>query len=67
MNRNVFIKHLIKHNCILVREGRNHSIYKNADNQEQSSVGQHKELSNLLCKKIYKQLGIPDILEQNKK
>ena len=61
MKRNDFIKHLKKHNCILMREGGNHSIFKNLSNQKQSVVGRHRELSNLLCKKICKQLEIPEI------
>lgn len=61
MKRNVFIKHLKKHHCILLREGGNHSIHKNKFNQKQSAVGRHRELSNLLCKKICKQLEIPEI------
>ncbi|MDE0470746.1 MAG: type II toxin-antitoxin system HicA family toxin [Ekhidna sp.] len=61
MKRNEFIKYLKKHNCILMREGGNHSIYKNLTNQKQSAVGRHQELSNLLCKKICKQLEIPPL------
>ena len=61
MKRNDFIKHLKKHNCILMREGGNQSIYKNLSNEKQSAVGRHRELSNLLCKKICKQLGIPEM------
>jgi len=64
MKRNDFIKHLKKHNCFLLREGSNHSIYKNLTNQRQSSVGRHKELSNLLCKKICRQLGISEIKQK---
>ncbi len=47
MKRNDFVKHLKKHNCILIREGANHSIYKNLSNQKQSAVGRHRELPNL--------------------
>ncbi len=61
MKRNDFVKHLKKHNCILIREGGNHSIFKNLSNQKQSVVGRHRELSNLLCKKICKQLEIPEM------
>ncbi|MGB0880097.1 MAG: type II toxin-antitoxin system HicA family toxin [Polaribacter sp.] len=61
MKRRDLVKHLNKHHCILVREGGNHSIFKNVKNQKQSAVGRHRELSNLLCKKICKQLGIPEV------
>lgn len=61
MKRNQFVKHLKKHGCELLREGGNHSIYVNPHNKRQSAVGRHSELSDLLCKKICKQLGIDSI------
>ncbi len=61
MKRQKLIKHLIKHNCFLLREGANHTIYQNPKNKEQTSVGRHNELSELLCNKVCKQLGIPPV------
>jgi len=61
MKRREFLKHLASHNCTLVREGANHSIFINPNNKKQVTVGRHQELSNLLCKKICKQLDIPYI------
>ncbi|MFZ4772079.1 MAG: type II toxin-antitoxin system HicA family toxin [Ferruginibacter sp.] len=61
MKRSEFLKHLSFHNCILLREGANHSIYVNPITRKQSTVGRHQELSNLLCKKICKQLDIPSV------
>ena len=61
MKRQQFLKHLQKHNCILLREGANHSIYMNQKNQKQSSVSRQRELSNLMCNKICKQLEIPSV------
>jgi len=43
MKRTEFLKHLKKHGCELVREGANHSIYKNKINGNFSSVGRHPE------------------------
>jgi len=51
MKRQQFIKHLEKYNCLLLREGANHSIYQNPLNKKQSAVGRHRELSDLLCNK----------------
>ena len=45
-------KHLIKHNCFLLREGANHSIYQNPKNKEQTTVGRHNELSELFMSNI---------------
>jgi mRNA interferase HicA len=61
MKRNKLIKHLENHGCFLLREGANHSIYMNPDNKKQSAVGRHRELSDLLCNRICKQLGILEI------
>lgn len=61
MKRNDLIKHLRAYGCELLREGNNHSIYRNKLTGKQSAVGRHQELDNLLCKKICKQLEIPSI------
>ncbi|MEI6435065.1 MAG: type II toxin-antitoxin system HicA family toxin [Bacteroidota bacterium] len=61
MKRGNFLKHLNTNGCTLLREGAKHTIYLNPENQKQSTVGRHQELSNLLCKKICKQLDIPSI------
>ena len=51
-------KHLKDNNCYLYREGGNHAIWKNRNNNKLSSVPRHGELSNILCKIICKQLEI---------
>ena len=61
MKRSDLLKHLKANHCELLREGNNHSIYKNKITGKQSVVGRHQELDNLLCKKICKQLEIPFI------
>ncbi len=52
MKRQKLTKHLIKHNCFLLREGANHSIYQNPKNKEQTTVGRHNELSELFMSNI---------------
>jgi mRNA interferase HicA len=39
-----FIKFLNLHNCPLLREGANHSVFKNQTNNKISSVPRHKEV-----------------------
>ncbi|MCX6279525.1 MAG: addiction module toxin, HicA family [Bacteroidetes bacterium] len=51
MKRGDFLKHLNTNGCTLLREVAKHTIYLNPENQKQSTVGRHQELSNLLCKK----------------
>ncbi len=61
MKRTAFEKHLKKHNCQKIREGSNHSVWANKFSENQSSVARHNELSNIICKEICKQLGIPSL------
>jgi mRNA interferase HicA len=61
MNRTYFLKHLKKYDCVFLREGAKHSVFLNVKNNKQSTVPRHSELSDLLCKKICKQLDIPEI------
>jgi len=47
-----FIKFLNLHNCLLLRGGSNHSVFKNQKNNKISSVPRHKEVKNNLVRKI---------------
>jgi len=38
-----------------------HTIFYNPANGHQAPIGRHQELKNILCKKVCKQLGIPEI------
>jgi predicted RNA binding protein YcfA (HicA-like mRNA interferase family) len=58
MKQSNFIKHLQKQNCLLIREGGNHSIYQNQINKKITSVPRHKEIKNFLIRKICKDLEI---------
>jgi len=59
MNRRAFIKHLRANNCLLYREGANHSIYINDDNGRMSTVPRHREIKRNIARKICKDLDIP--------
>ena len=59
MKQSNFIKYLQKQNCLLIREGGNHSIYQNQVNKKITSVPRHKEIKNILVRKICKDLEIP--------
>ncbi len=58
MKQTDFEKHLKTSSCILVREGGNHSIWMNTINNKKTSVPRHKEIDNMLCLAICKQLNI---------
>ena len=58
MKRIDFIKHITRQGCIFVREGSKHSVYFNPIFNKSSTVPRHKEIDNLLVKKISGDLGI---------
>lgn len=59
MKRTAFVRHLEAHGCHLVREGGNHSVYRNAANGRQSTVPRHREIKDALVRKICRDLEIP--------
>ena len=59
MKRQVLIKFLQQNNCVLVREGGRHSIYKNMGNGNFTSIPRHPDIQEMTVKSICKQLGIP--------
>ena len=59
MKRNTLIKYLRENNCLLLREGANHTIFYNTKNNKTSSVPRHNEIINKLIYKICKDLTIP--------
>lgn len=64
MKRKKLIKYLENNNCILSREGSKHSLFKNQDNGKMSTVPRHPDIKENLCRKICKDLMIPDILKK---
>ena len=52
------LQHLAAHNCVLLREGANHSIYINLSNDQQTAVPRHREVGDNTGRAICKQLGI---------
>jgi|APIni6443716594_1056825.scaffolds.fasta_scaffold2815463_2 mRNA interferase HicA len=58
MKRLDFERHLNQNSCKLLREGGNHSVWTNTNNDMHAAVPRHKEIDNRLCKNICKQLGI---------
>lgn len=63
MKRRALLKHLRRHGCELLREGKQHSVYFNPTNRRTSSVPRHAEIANKLARKICKDLGIPPIAQ----
>lgn len=63
MKRNRLLKYLAKNQCTLIREGGNHSLFKNQANGKIATVPRHPDIKENLCRKICKDLGLPDILK----
>jgi predicted RNA binding protein YcfA (HicA-like mRNA interferase family) len=59
MKRNLLIKHLSEENCVLYREGSNHSMFRNTENGKKTAVPRHSNIDEYLAFDICKQLGIP--------
>jgi mRNA interferase HicA len=58
MKRRQFLAHLRKQGCQRIREGKKHSWWGNPETGARSAVPRHVELSDLLCRKICKDLSI---------
>ena len=61
MKRRTLIRHLRRHGCLLIREGRKHAIWGNPVMHTKTAVPRHSEIDNQLAIEICKQLGIPTL------
>jgi len=59
MRRQELLKHLRAKGCHLFREGSRHSWWHNPELNKRSAIPRHKEISDVLAKKICKDLGVP--------
>jgi predicted RNA binding protein YcfA (HicA-like mRNA interferase family) len=53
------VRHLEQHGCEKLREGGNHTVYVNRRTRKVTAVPRHRELNDLICKKICKDLEVP--------
>lgn len=60
MKRKDLIRHLESHGCELLREGGNHTIYVNRLVQRSSAIPRHREVNDLLVRKICRDLQISE-------
>jgi mRNA interferase HicA len=59
MKRKEFLLHLRRHGCYLKREGGSHSLYVNPQNGKMEAIPRHREIDNLLVRKICRNLELP--------
>ena len=60
MKRQELIRHLRRHGCELLREGGSHSVYVNRAVLKTSTVPRHREVNELLARKICRDLQVPE-------
>jgi predicted RNA binding protein YcfA (HicA-like mRNA interferase family) len=53
------LRHLEQHGCELLREGGSHTLYVNPSSGKVSTVPRHREINELLARKICRDLGVP--------
>ncbi len=58
MKRLDLIRHLEDQGCEFLREGSKHTVYVNRQTQKTSTVPRHREINDLLTRKICKDLQI---------
>jgi len=51
-------RHLRKHDCFVLRDRGDHTVYQNKVNGKTAPVPRHAEIDNVLARIICKQLGI---------
>jgi mRNA interferase HicA len=60
MKRGDLLRHLQRCGCVLVREGARHSWWGNPERNRRTSVPRHAEISDLLARKICRDLLVPE-------
>jgi predicted RNA binding protein YcfA (HicA-like mRNA interferase family) len=60
MKRRDLIRHLEQHGRVLHCEGAKHSVYVNRPQGKSSTVPRHREINDLLARKICRDLDIPE-------
>jgi mRNA interferase HicA len=59
VKRTDLIRHLEANGCAFVREGGNHTVYRNPAQGKYSTVPRHREIKEGLVRKICRDLDIP--------
>ena len=54
MKRRDLIRHLDRHDCKLLREGGEHSIWENSVNKRRTSIPRHREIAKFTAIRICK-------------
>ena len=60
MRRRDLLRHLARHGCEMLREGRRHTVYVNRQARTVSTIPRHREIKEVLVKEICQDLEIPE-------
>ncbi len=58
MKRRDLLRYLEQHGCECLREGGSHTIYVNRQEQKVSTIPRHREIDEMLARKICEDLGV---------
>ena len=58
MKRADLFRHLRRCGCRQVREGKRHSWWRNADGDHRAAIPRHREINDLLVRKICRELRV---------
>ncbi|MDQ1266086.1 MAG: hypothetical protein QG635_1238 [Bacteroidota bacterium] len=61
MKRKDLIRYLLRHGCLLEREGRSHTVFYNPNSNKSSTVPRHREINTYTARGICSDLDIPVI------
>ncbi len=59
MKRIGLTRHLEHCGCVVLREGRSHTVYVNRSARKSSTVPRHREIDEFLARKICDDLQVP--------
>jgi mRNA interferase HicA len=59
MKRRELLKYLETQGCVLLREGKRHSVFLNKLTKKVSTIPRHREINDFLSRKICRDLQIP--------
>jgi predicted RNA binding protein YcfA (HicA-like mRNA interferase family) len=60
MKRRDLVRHLESNGCELLREGGNHSVYVNRAVRKVAAIPRHREIDNILVRRICRDLEIAE-------
>lgn len=59
MKRTALIRHIEAHGAVFVREGGEHTVYKNPKTNRSTTIPRHNEINDITAERICKVLGAP--------